>query len=50
MISLITMFLACGDKEEDTSVEVEESVCECQDETAAEEVVEETPQDTSTPQ
>lgn len=49
MISLITMFLACGDKEEDTSVEMEESVCECQEETA-EEVVEETPQDTSTPQ
>jgi len=50
------MLFACGDKEEDTSMEAEECVCECEQEeaqeedTAQEEVVEEDPQDTSTPQ
>jgi hypothetical protein len=52
--SLMFMFFACGDKEQDTSVETEECVCECeqevQDEDTAQEVVEEDPQDTSTPQ
>jgi len=56
MISLMFMLFACGDKEEDTSMEAEECVCECEQEeaqeedTAQEEVVEEDPQDTSTPQ
>jgi len=60
MINLMMMtFLACGDKEEDTSVEAEECVCECEEqevedtqetEDTSEEVVEEDPQDTSTPE